>query len=128
MGRTFHFLDVPGSRPRSQYIFLIHNQETTFQLTYYRYIFPLNPINFTYSTLQQTIFYWHPILPLSSFSIYQQIITRPLQHSHPTPGILSLTKNIPKYYPIPSPTYTSESLTFPSKMPKNGLKSLFFNR
>lgn len=47
---------------------------------------------------------------------------------YPTPGILFPDKNIQKYTPIPSPTCTHKSLIFPSKIPKNGLKSLFFNR
>lgn len=46
----------------------------------------------------------------------------------PTPGTFSPAKNTPKYIPIPSLICTNKSLTFPLKMPKNGLKSLFFNR
>jgi hypothetical protein len=29
VGHTFHFLDIPGSKPSPQYIFLIHPQEIT---------------------------------------------------------------------------------------------------
>nr|DAV37772.1 MAG TPA: hypothetical protein [Bacteriophage sp.] len=52
----------------------------------------------------------------------------PFQPILPSPGTLSPDKNIPKYTPIPSPTYTHKSFTFPLKIAKNGLKSLFFNR
>lgn len=48
--------------------------------------------------------------------------------SFPPRGTLFPDKTIPKCTPIPSPTYTHKSLIFPLKIPKNGLKSLFFNR
>ena len=46
MGHTFHFLGIPGSRPKPQYIFLIHN----YQLWILFY-----PILYTLSTTIHTI-------------------------------------------------------------------------
>ena len=64
MGCTFHFLDVPGSKPSPQYIFLIHPQEITFYRNILFIILSLIPNNSQQS--HQYLSYWHPILLLPS--------------------------------------------------------------
>lgn len=128
MGCTFHFLDVPGSKPSPQYIFLIHNQEITFYRNILFIILSLIPNNSQQS--HQYLSYWHPILLLPSLpNLSINNFLKPFQPIPlPSPGTLFPDKNIQKTHHIPSSTYTHKSFTFPSKIPKNGLKSLFFNR
>ena len=125
MGDTFHFLDVPGSRKSPQYIFLIHNHQLWI---------PFSTILYTLFTTIHTIIHtkYQPI-SFSQISKYHSYF--PSRNSislstifFPPRGILSLDKNIPKCTTIPYPTCTHKSLTFPHKIPKNGLKSLFLNR
>ena len=125
MGHTFHFLDVPGIRSKPQYIFLIHN---------YQLWILFSPILYTLSTKIHTIIPTkYQTISYSQTSKYHSYFLS--RHSislstiyFPTPGTLSLDKNIPKCTTIPSPTFTYKPLTFSSKTPKNSLKSLFSNR
>lgn len=124
MGRTFHFWHVPGSRPSHQYIFLIHNHQLSILLSLHKcayctifsnHLSQNTPSNTPPNSSHLYPTHTHFLHPLHSILL-------------PPRGTLSLDKSIPKYTPIPSPTYTHKSLTFPSKIPKNSLKSLFFNR
>lgn len=117
MGDTFHFWGIPGSRPRSQYIFLVHNHQLWISISLIPYTFCT-----TISTKIPTSSNNHNLSPINS--IY------PFPCSYL--GILSPDQNIQKIY-LYTLSYiylqiTHLSITFPSKMPKNGLKSLFFNR
>nr|DAG35440.1 MAG TPA: hypothetical protein [Bacteriophage sp.] len=121
VGRTFHFLDVPGSRPSPQYIFLIHNHQLSILFSF---------IIYTFRTTISTKIPIHPILPNFLISpIYPApALYHTLYHLLPSPGTFSLDKNTPKIYPY-TISYIHPQIThFPSKIPKNGLKSLFFNR
>ena len=104
VGRTFRFWHVPGSKPRSQYIFLIHNHQLSI------------------------LFSLHKCAYCTIFSNYlpQKHTTKSIPF-FPLPISISII-HCTQSLSLPSSTYTHKSLTFPSKIPKNGLKSLFFNR
>ena len=126
MGHTFHFLGIPGSRPKPQYIFFIHNHQLWILFS---------PILYTLSTTIHTIIPTkYQTISYSKISKYHSYfpsrysISLSNQPYSPTPGTLFPDKNIPKYTPIPSHTYIHNSLIFHKKIPKNGLKSLFLNR
>nr|DAG52616.1 MAG TPA: hypothetical protein [Caudoviricetes sp.] len=122
MGRLSIFLTFPaaGRSPSTSFLFIITN---------YQFYFLSFSIHFAQQFLQkyQSILFSQISLFLLSIPS-RHSITLSLYPLLPSPGILFPDENIPKYHPIPSPTYAPESLTFPSKTPKNGLKSLFFNR
>lgn len=113
-GDTFHFWGIPGSRPRSQYIFLVHNHQLWISFSLILYTFCT-----TISTKIPISFNHHNLSPINSICPFYLFL----------PGVhFSLTKISKKYIPIPFPTYAPESLTFPYIAAKNSLKSLFFNR
>ena len=97
-GHTFHFLNVLGSRPRSQYIFLVHNHQLWISISLIPYTFCT-----TISTKIPTSSNNHNLSPINS--IYPFYLFLPRVH-------FSLTKISKKYIPILSPTYTYKSLIF----------------
>ena len=110
MGHTFHFLDVPGSRPSPQYIFFIHNHQLWLLFS---------PILYTLSTTIHTIIPTkYQTISYSKISKYHSYfpsrysISLSNQPYSPTPGTLSPDKNMPKYTSIPSPTCAHKSLNF----------------
>ena len=118
------FFSDPRQQSKPQYISFIHN---------YQLWILFSTILYVLSTTIHTIIHtkYQPI-SFSQISKYHSYF--PSRHSialspsFPYPGTLFPDKNIPKCTSIPSPTYTHKSFTFRSKIPKNGLKSLFFNR
>ncbi len=115
----FWTFQAAGRAPSTSFLFIITNyQFVIFHIT----------IQFAQQSPQK--------LPFSN--PYQTFLISILSHQNHNsnyPIILSLprgtlftAKNIPKCTPIPSPIYTYKSLIFPLKIPKSGLKSLFFNR
>ena len=112
IGDTFHFLDVPGSSRSHQYIFLIHN---------YQLWILFSPILYTLSTTIHTIIptkyqtiSYSQISKYHSYFLSRHSISLSTIYS-PSQGTLFPDKNIPKYTPIPSPTYIHNSLIFHQK-------------
>ena len=88
VGRTFHFLDVPGSSRSPQYIFLIHLQEITIYRNILHIILSSIPNNF--QQFYQYLSYWQPTILL--FTIPNLSISNLLTLLLPTLGTLPLTK------------------------------------
>lgn len=105
--------------PSTSFLFIITNyQFVIFHIT----------IQFAQQSPQKLPFF-QPLSNLSNLHLISHPSTP--SHSLPSPlprGTLFPDKNIPKCTPIPSPTYIHKPLIFLLKIPKNGLKSLFFNR
>lgn len=111
-GCPFHFLNVPGSRPSPQYIFLIHNHQLPICYILYLYTFC------TIILAKITFFPSHPNHHSNSLITFL-----------PYPGYTFPWQKYSKIYPYTlSSTYTHKSLIFHQKYQKSGLKSLFFNR
>ena len=115
----FWTFQAAGRAPSTSFLFIITNyQFVIFHIT----------IQFAQQSPQKL-----PSFQFLSILSNLHLISHPSTPSHSLPppytGVhFPLTKIFQKYTTIPSPTYTCNSLTFPLKMSKNGLKSLFFNR
>ena len=125
VGDTFHFLGIPGSRPKPQYIFLIHNQEITIYRNILHIISSLILNNFTNTSPIGSQYYYspsHPNLSINNFLTPFQPI--PL----PYPGYTFPWQKHPKMHHYTLSYMRPWISNFFIKIPKNGLKSLFLNR
>ena len=123
VGRTFHFLDVPGSRPSPQYIFLIHNYQLW--ILFYPILYTLSTtIHTIIPTKYQTISYsqiskYHSyFLSRHSISLSTTIL--------PIPGYTFPWQKYPKIHPYTLSYIYSQISQFFIKNTKKWLKIAIF--